>query len=233
MMAASKASPTMPSAAASTPVSSSPSQHRRDARYGLEEYLRNPSTNPRVLSYNDDFVVIKDMYPKATVHLLILPRDPVKQNLHPVDAFKDSAFFAKVLTEAAKWRGLAAKELARTLCSDTIPDHDWEAEIKVGIHSFPSMHHLHVHVISRDMHSPCVRHKKHYNSFTTPFFVALDEFPLDQEDIEHRARNWNKGDMICWRCGRNFENKFVALKAHLEREFEEWTNELVKSERVQ
>jgi aprataxin len=234
-MTASRSSPAGAStltAKSSAPITPS-FQHRRDGRYGLEEYLRSPSTNPRVLSYNDDFVVIKDMYPKATIHLLILPRDPLKQNQHPVEAFNDPVFFAKLRTEAAKWHSLAAKELARTLCPGTIPDRDWEAEIKVGIHSFPSMHHLHIHIISRDMHSPCVRHKKHYNSFTTPFFVVLDEFPLEEEDIDRRTRNWNKLDMICWRCGRNFEDKFTVLKAHLEQEFEEWKDGLVKDDDVQ
>ena len=225
MMAASKSPPAKAKATNASPAASS-GHDRRDGRYGLEEYLRSPATNPRVLAYDDDFVVIKDMYPKATIHLLILPRDPEKQHQHPVVAFKDQVFFAKLRTEAAKWHSLAAKELARTLCPDTIPERDWESEIKVGIHSFPSMHHLHVHIISRDMHSPCVRHKKHYNSFTTPFFVGLHEFPLEEEDIERRARNWNKQDMICWRCGENFENKFTALKVHLEREFEEWKDGL-------
>lgn len=76
------------------------------------------------------------------------------------------------------------------------------------------------------MHSSCLKHKKHYNSFTTPFFVRLEEFPLTEEEVEERTRNWHKGDMICWRCKRNFENKFTALKQHLEKEFEEWKEEL-------
>lgn len=31
-----------------------------------------------------------------------------------------------------------------------------------------------------------------------------------------------KGDMKCWRCGKNFGNKFKQLKEHLEVEYEEW-----------
>lgn len=200
-----------------------------DPRNGLSEYLRNPE-NPRVLGYNEDFVTIRDLYPKATVHLLILPREQAKQFQQASEAFKDDKFFTKLTAEAAKWRALAAKELARTLCPPTlsVPERDWEAEINVGIHSVPSMNHLHIHVISRDMHSPCVRHKKHYNSFTTPFFVKLEEFPLSDEEAAARRKNWHKGDMICWRCGKNFENKFSALKQHLEKEFDEWKSELIE-----
>jgi aprataxin len=198
-------------------------------REGLAEYLRDPAKHSSVLGYNEDFVIIKDLYPKATIHLLILPRDPVKQIQHPAEAFQDSEFFSKLQIEAAKWRTLASKELARTLCPSSIPERDWEAEIKVGIHSVPSMHHLHIHIISRDMHSPCVRHKKHYNSFNTSFFVELEEFPLTEEEIDERTRNWSERDMICWRCKRNFTNKFTALKQHLAKEFEEWREELIKS----
>jgi aprataxin len=30
---------------------------------------------------------------------------------------------------------------------------DWESEILVGIHTYPSMAHLHIHVTSREMYS--------------------------------------------------------------------------------
>jgi aprataxin len=228
MMAASKSSSPPTKKLHTSTKASSHANSTFDRRSGLIEYIRDPANHPSVLNYNEDFVIIKDLYPKATVHLLILPRDPVKQYQHPSEAFQDSAFLSKLKVEGAKWRTLAAKELARTLCPSAIPERDWEAEIKVGIHSVPSMHHLHIHVISRDMHSPCLKHKKHYNSFNTPFFVGLEEFPLTEEEVEERAKNWHKGDMICWRCKMNFENKFTLLKQHLDKEFEVWKDELIK-----
>lgn len=38
-----------------------------DPRNGLGIYIENPETNPegRIVEYDDDFVVIKDKYPKA------------------------------------------------------------------------------------------------------------------------------------------------------------------------
>jgi aprataxin len=202
-----------------------------DRRRGLAAYIENPTKHPNVLGYNDDFVVIRDLYPKATVHILILPRDPVKQTQRMSEACLDEEFFNKLKLEAAKWRALAAKELARKLCSpsEPIPERYWEAEIKVGIHSVPSMHHLHIHVISRDMHSECLRHRKHYNSFNTPFFVDLDDFPLTEEEAAARKRDWHKVDMVCWQCNENFKNKFTALKQHLDKEFDDWKAELIKS----
>ena len=223
-MTASKSSPP----AKKSHTSSSNRTCKFDPRNGLIEYLRDPANDPSVLDYNDDFVIIKDLYPKATIHLLILPRDPVKQNQHPKKAFQDVTFFNQLKDEAEKWQAIASKELARTLCPSSIPERDWEAEIKVGVHSVPSMNHLHIHVVSRDMHSSCLKHKKHYNSFNTPFFIGLDEFPLDDEEVDRRSKNWHKGDMICWRCQQNFQNKFTSLKEHLDKEFEEWKAELIE-----
>lgn len=45
-------------------------------------------------------------------------------------------------------------------------------EFKIGYHAAPSMHRLHLHVISRDFQSVCMKTKKHWNSFNTPFFLS-------------------------------------------------------------
>ncbi|KAK1243582.1 hypothetical protein MKX08_001720 [Trichoderma sp. CBMAI-0020] len=103
---------------------------------------------------------------------------------------------------------------------------DWAAEIKCGVHAVPSMGHLHIHVLSRDMHSPAMKHRKHYNSFNTPFLVDVADFPLEGDDVRNsREEGFMRRDLVCWRCGRNFGNRFKELKEHLEKEFEEWKRE--------
>ncbi|KAK6344362.1 aprataxin-like protein [Orbilia brochopaga] len=106
------------------------------------------------------------------------------------------------------------------------PHRDWAACIKIGVHSRPSMSNLHVHVISEDMHSRCLKKKAHFNSFNSRFFVRLDEFPLDEDDPRipdvGSMNSTLKGDMVCWRCKRNFGNKFKELKDHLELEYQAW-----------
>ncbi|UKZ70139.1 uncharacterized protein TrAtP1_011137 [Trichoderma atroviride] len=104
---------------------------------------------------------------------------------------------------------------------------DWAAEIKCGVHAVPSMGHLHIHVLSRDMHSPAMKHRKHYNSFNTPFLVDVADFPLKGADLRRGSREegFMRRDLVCWRCGKNFGNRFKELKEHLEREFEEWKRE--------
>lgn len=44
-------------------------------------------------------------------------------------------------------------------------------DFKIGYHAEPSMQQVHLHVISTDFHSPALKNKKHWNSFTTEFFI--------------------------------------------------------------
>ena len=229
-------------------VANSRSRYTFPGRDGLGAYITSPESYPqsRVIYHNENFVVINDLYPKSSIHLLILPRDKTKMLLHPIDAFEDKEFLASVQYEAAKVKAMAASELRRrygknsateqirteAMDADPPPDtlpagRDWEKEILVGIHSGPSMNHLHVHVMSVDRQSVCLRHKKHYNSFATPFLVRLEEFPLARDDIrrERSHGGYLRDDMVCWRCGKNFGSKFEKLKIHLKEEFEQWKSE--------
>lgn len=217
-------------------------------RGALIEYITNPERFPtQVLRVTPHTVLIKDAFPKATIHLLLLPRSPEHYLLHPHDALADRAFLAVLREEAAAAAKLAAAELARQLGSfsasmkarneamdrgvpfDELPaGRDYEREIRVGVHAHPSMAHLHVHIISRDMHSERVKHRKHYNSFNTPFFVPLADYPLDEDDVRRETKYQNANlarDLVCWRCGKGFGNRFAELKRHLEGEFDEWKRE--------
>lgn len=218
-----------------------------DSRSGLLEYINHPESYPtRLISQDEDFVLIRDLFPKATVHLLLLPRDPAKYLLHPHEAFADPTFLTKCKKAAAIAAQLASKELQRLVGQHSVldqprlqaleqgdevipPGRDWLKEIRVGIHAHPSMRHLHIHIISRDMHSECMKHRKHYNSFNTDFFIPLADYPLAVDDERRRTRYQNSNlkdvDFKCWRCGRNFGNRFKELKGHLEEEFTSWKEE--------
>lgn len=214
---------------------------------GLGAYLEDPASYPasRVIYHNEDFVAINDKFPKATIHTLLLPRSPRHNLLHPFEAFEDAEFLAKVRAEIARLRALVAKELQRRLGASSRSDaarqavldgeteaesgelpsgRDWEADVRCGVHAVPSMSHLHVHVFSRDMHAESLKHRKHYNSFNTPFLVDVDELPLSVDD-PRRHTNYLKRDFKCWRCGLDFGNQFKRLKEHLDEEYEQWKRE--------
>ena len=93
-----------------------------------------------------------------------------------------------------------------------------------GIHANPSMSHLHIHVLSKDMVSEPMKKRNHYLSFTTDFLVGLEHFPLAKDDYR-RAYTHFPEEMLCWRCGQNFGNKMSKLKEHLEMEKESWIRE--------
>jgi len=220
-----------------------------DPKSGLLPYITSPESFPssRVITYTANTVLIHDLYPKATIHLLLLPRDQTKYDLHPRDAFADTPFLSLIRTEAASALQLASSELRRLLSpksaldgarnaamdspappSTLPPGRDYASEFRVGVHAHPSMNHLHVHIISRDMHSPALKHKKHYNSFNTDFFIPLADLPLAEDDqrrsTSYQNANLNK-DFVCWKCGEGFGNKFAQLKRHLEIEYEDWRRE--------
>ena len=215
------------------------------ARNGLGQYILNPKKyGPSVVvCYNDSFVAINDLFPKSSVHCLLLPRSAKYTVLHPFDAFEDADFLGAVRIEAQKVKTLVAKELQRKfgpvskqdeareavlngeVDADELPQgRNWDREVKVGVHAHPSMEHLHIHVISVDRYSESLKYRQHYNSFATQFFIDLEDFPLAKDDAR-RTGSYLKDDMKCWRCGKNYQNRFKALKEHLAMEFEEWKRE--------
>lgn len=216
--------------------------HGRD---GLGPYIAHPESFPsqRVLRYDDKWVTIHDLYPKSSIHFLLLSRDPKVSRLHPFEALADANLLAGVQAQVTDLVQIAASELRRlygkhskldfarneALSSPDPPGElptgrDWTTEVMAGVHANPSMNHMHVHVISQDRYSPCLKHRKHYNSFSTDFFVPVADFPLGEEDRRrHPGRErYLASDMRCWRCEKNFGNRFQELKRHLESEFKAW-----------
>ncbi|EFE42736.1 hypothetical protein TRV_02456 [Trichophyton verrucosum HKI 0517] len=207
-----------PKRAASPPIEPKPSRLKPfKNRDGLGAYIKDPESfsASTVVSHSPEFVVIHDLYPKSAVHLLILPRDPQKFFQHPFVAFEDTSFLESVRQEAARVRKQAASELRRKFGKVSALDRkrnealdaDDDGDENTVPDELPE---------GRDWEKEII--------FSTPFFVELDAFPLAEDDKRRHPdrEGYLKSDLKCWRCGRNFDNKFTQLKAHLEEEFEEW-----------
>ncbi|CAK5264575.1 unnamed protein product [Mycena citricolor] len=94
--------------------------------------------------------------------------------------------------------------------------------------------HLHLHVLSDDLCSDRMKHKKHYNSFHPKlgFFLSLDEVlswfdaepsyfnSMSQLEPKRHYEPMLKEDLVCWRCDSVMKN-MPTLKAHLQKEFED------------
>lgn len=188
----------------------------------LALYIRNPAQYPELVMFaNEDVVLIRDKFPKSTVHFLMLLRDSTITHSHPTTAITEERK-ASLAPHIDKAKGLVYEQF-----KDCVPDLQVDRQafidrfVQVGVHSVPSMNNIHIHILSKDFHSTSMKNKKHYNSFTTRFFVPWEQLPLkaipkkdlmeDQFIKEH--------DLICCYCGENMKNRFVELKKHLDIEF--------------
>lgn len=167
---------------------------------GIESYLVHKT---------DEFVTMYDGYPKAALHLLVLPRQRLNSlaDLLPIHLpmlRQLGAYVAWVMEGIAKARP--------------------ELQLTHGVHAVPSLHQLHVHVVSQDFCSPSMKNAKHYNSFQPPFLVPLDDITMSLEDgtdvrarfgLAHAKQRMEKRELQCNRCGAEFHRSFAELKRHL------------------
>lgn len=85
--------------------------------------------------------------------------------------------------------------MARTINTSVFLIHS------IGYHAVPSMQRLHLHVLSTDFNSPCLKNKYHWNSFTTPFFLPSSGRCIFKViwDNQHKY-SWDKVslDVLCF-----------------------------------
>lgn len=146
-------------------------------------------------------VVIKDKYPKAKLHWLVLPKEEINspRNLN--------VGHVKLLKHMLK--------IGQSLCEEKTH------KFRLGFHAVPSMGHIHMHVISQDFCSPCLKTKRHYNSFTTEYFVdataLICEIKKEGKVKDRRAlTSLLSNDLRCHKCGEKQKN-MPTLKRHLEK----------------
>ncbi|AOW05771.1 HIT-like domain-containing protein [Yarrowia lipolytica] len=188
-------------------------------KYALGQYIKSPEKFPNDVTLDTpDFVVIKDAFPKSHIHYLVLPK-AVKPDTHPLKAFEDDNLYEKTRAMVEKVEKMVAVEFIRT------KGYSKDVKIQSGIHSVPSMNHVHVHVMTTDLSSPRLKNRTHFNSFRTGFFVpfrtipdlkvpSLDAWMVSQEKLI-------KGDIVV--DGENFGNKFAKAKRRLDEDFHKAT----------
>ncbi|XP_076046128.1 aprataxin [Oratosquilla oratoria] len=121
---------------------------------GLLASMNDPNL---IVESDEHIVIIKDKYPKARYHFLILPREKIP-NLKSLKA--NQVDLLQYMDERAQLLGARHPQVT----------------FRYGYHAIPSMSQLHLHMISQDFDSPCLKTKRHWNSFNTRYF-------LDSEDV--------------------------------------------------
>lgn len=145
--------------------------------------------------YDTLVVIIKDKFPKSIRHYLILPRDSKITRHHPLSVFNDNH---QLYDDITMYINQTKRMIVDDLISSKLVEFDKSDQvsyntfmntfIKAGVHSIPSMNNLHIHVITQDFYLEKMKHKKHYNSFTTSFFVEFDKLrPLGQNTRPQRG----------------------------------------------
>ncbi|CAL1132040.1 unnamed protein product [Cladocopium goreaui] len=165
--------------------------------------------DPHVVHQTEEFVTIHDGYPKAAVHLLVLPRARVAAlekltREHLPMLMRLSSYVAWLLQQVEGRPG--------------VPGVGWIH----GVHSVPSLKQLHVHVMTLDLNSPCMKNAKHFSSFLPPFLVSLDSVIRALQDgvfadrsLKKLEEDMKKRSLCCHRCGADFGRGFAQLKRHL------------------
>lgn len=166
---------------------------------GLLDSMKDPTL--KVIE-DDSIVVIKDKYPKARFHYLVLP----KENISTIwNITKSHENLLRHMDDVAE-------ELTKKH-----PEH----KFLIGYHSMPSMQRMHLHVISTDFNSPCLKTKQHWNSFTTPFFMHSKELCKQlKENGELKkislttSKQYLNSELKCHLCPMKLKN-MPQLKKHV------------------
>ncbi|GBM56686.1 Aprataxin [Araneus ventricosus] len=166
--------------------------------------LKASMEDPELIVDSDDLVVIiKDKYPKAQHHYLILPKRSIP-SLRALN--KSDLSLLKHMHEKAE-----------ELCAKS----NCKYKFQIGYHAVPSMSHLHLHVISQDFDSPCLKTKTHWNSFTTEYFISSKKIIEQLESTgqikfmeSHLSQELLKQSLRCHICKKELPT-MPKLKEHI------------------
>ena len=169
----------------------------------------NPASQPeRVLLTTVHCVVAYDVYPKARVHLLLLPRVPGLSGPHALGT--EHAPLLRHMTALAEWLAPQLRSQVPRL-----------APLRCGFHVVPSMEHLHLHLISHDFEAPDLKKPRHFISFTTDYLRPPKAWAEELErfgrlHVDRYAEEAKlKAPMRCPLSGRVLGEGLQAVKEYL------------------
>ena len=163
----------------------------------------------------EPFIILYDQFPKSKVHLLVLHRNPSYKSLKMLrkEERGHTELLCGMLTVGEHLKSALGKQYPR-----------WS--FISGFHAIPSLEPLHMHVMSLDLESPCLKKKKHYNSFSTPFFLegkfvwknftAHGYLTLLREEKIPYYHELESGPMVCLWCEQPLSN-MPDMKDHVPR----------------
>ncbi|XP_067886715.1 aprataxin isoform X1 [Heterodontus francisci] len=188
------------------PMNSTETSGKKDFQGMWSQGLKVSMQDPKVQVYKDDtVVVIKDKYPKARFHWLVLPWESIPSL---------KAVRRDHLTLLQHMHRVGQKLVQECVDSDAL-------KFRLGFHAIPSMSHIHLHVISQDFDSPCLKNKKHWNSFNTDYFLESEDVmkmvELDGKvTVKDGMTELLKLPLMCHVCQQQ-QSTIPQLKEHLKK----------------
>ena len=178
-----------------------PKPEKGEGAWALSRLVEDPTARPeRVLLLTARCVVAYDLYPKARVHVLILPR------CCPLDGPTDLGPEHEPLL-------MHMEELAQWLAPWLRAQFPGLAPLRCGFHAVPSMKHLHLHLISLDMDSSDLKRPRHWHIFNTDYLVApsrwAEQLARDgRVTVNHAAEKAKSkaAEMVCPLTGLTFRS---------------------------
>lgn len=189
-----------------------PPHWNTDRLHNFLKYVDDIDSVPEDVRYwhDETLFIIKDRYPKATAHYLVMPRERIEK-LHQLCG-EHGIEIIQSLKDRGEW-------LIQKLQAE-MPHLSFD----MGFHVVPSMLQIHLHVISTDFCAEALHWPAHYNAFTTAFFISPDEmmryirergnFWLTKSEL-HQYRIAKRGPLRCNQC-RYWPQTMDQLKEHLE-----------------
>ncbi|CAG9762342.1 unnamed protein product [Ceutorhynchus assimilis] len=167
---------------------------------GLLKTMKDPKY---ILNSDNQITIIKDMYPKARHHFLVLPNTDIGS--------------LKTLTKDH----VPLLQHMIKFGQNYVEEHHQSVAFKFGYHAEASMFRLHLHIISEDMDSLALKTKKHWNSFTTEFFLNPQQIITDlrengqvQLPTKEKCKEYMDMPLKCHKCELKPKN-MPELKRHL------------------
>lgn len=151
-----------------------------DWKHWSDGLLKELGDSKTWIIFNKYAVVIRDKFPKAKFHYLVLPRENISSIFEVSKCecgkllwiFSNFQCFLKWIILQLKEDHLDLLDKMYSLALDLIQIKGHKPDdFKIGFHAQPSMRHLHMHVISTDFDSPTLKTHRHWNSFHTELFI--------------------------------------------------------------
>ncbi|XP_054168421.1 aprataxin-like [Oppia nitens] len=166
--------------------------------------------DPNLIVLKDQLItIIKDKYPKSRHHFMVIPNEDIG-----INSIED---LSKCHVQLIDYMTDKGNQLSHKLNTNIA--------FRFGFHRIPSLKPLHLHVISQDFDSKYLKTKKHYNSFTTNFFIDsktvidnLNQFDKVEALTDEECNHLLKQEIVCHFCRLKIAN-IPQLKTHLVKHF--------------